>query len=87
MKLKIEVEVSDGFVQEMTKEQVRPLTIEERQDLVVKKYTTPLYRDMANYAVKQAKTQAEAQIKAATEQAMNAAKDLVIITKDENTSN
>jgi hypothetical protein len=90
MKLKIEVEVSEGFMDWKLRRNiygVKPMTSDEKLDAITKTYTSQLKRDMAEYAVKEAKELADAQIKEAKEQALAQAEQLVVITKDENTSN
>ena len=87
MKLKIEVEVSDAFVEEEVSQTTKQFaTMEEKQDFVINKYMSGLYRAMANHATKEMKEQAEAQIRMIETQAMAQAKELVIITKDETTA-
>jgi hypothetical protein len=89
MKLKIEVEVSEGFMDWKLNKMYnhKPMTPDEKLDAITKSYTSQLKRDMADYAIKEAKMLADAQIKEATAQALAQAEELVVITKDENTSN
>jgi hypothetical protein len=90
MKLKIEVEVTDAFIDEMLKHSpvgVLAISEEQRLNFIIDKYTRELKRDMANFAIKELREQADIQIKQATEQALAQAQELVIITKDETTSN
>lgn len=88
----IKVVVSEGFANKVLKGPSGPIkpdekTFDEKVDLVVAKYMNPLYKAMASYAIEEQKAQALAQVKQAEEQATQAAKELVVITKDENTSN
>jgi hypothetical protein len=62
-----------------------------KEEYVIDKYLSPFFNDMKNYLStevrKQVEAQAKEQIQQAEDQAMEAAQRLVVITKDETTSN
>lgn len=82
----IKVKITEGFADEIIgKEKVSPSrgaterTFDEKVDEVISRFMNPLYKAMANYAIKEQKNQ----VQQAEYQATEAVKELVVITKNE----
>lgn len=85
----IKVKITEGFANDVLCGRLNREvsgTFDEKVDRVISRFMTPLYRAMANYAIKEQKELALAQVRQAEEEALSQAQTLVEITKDETTN-